>query len=158
MHGLISYPSYSYSHSYHSSSSFELGDIGPFAAFYMYAAMYMLMGVFIQRKFLHKFFPRQYTCILGLILMPLCSLLPSCIALLANANSWTEVELFQMGNIFAIWNDKAYDQVHLIFSFGLLMLFFMLNRSWMYEQARSYKPIDTNGTPENESGNPQRTA
>lgn len=143
-------------HSYH--SGFDMIDIGPFAAFYMYAVMYMLMGVFIQRKFLYKFFPRQYTCILGLILMPLCSLLPSCIALLCNVKSWTDVELFQIGNIFAVWSDNAYDQVHLISSFGLLMLFFMLNRAWMFEQARMYKPIDTNETAENESGNPQRTA
>ena len=109
-----------------------------------YAFDYALTALFIHRKF----FPKRSPKLVGLLAVLIAAgwaMFPSLILFFLNELTWKSVEGLQLGNAFNVFSSLRESHelsLHLWFSTGWLALVILLNASWFFRQAKSFRPLN----------------
>ncbi len=112
-----------------------------FVATTAYAFAYVLMALFVHRKFLPKF-PPKITGLLAVLLMGVWAILPSIVLFFLNRLSWKAAEGLQLGNIFNVFylRDEEYRFYHTWFALGWLAVMLLINLKWFWKQVKYFRP------------------
>jgi hypothetical protein len=113
------------------------------AAIMAYVFDYVLLALFIHRKFLSRR-PPKVAGLLAILLVGLWAVAPSIILFFLNQLSWNSVEKFQFGNVFNVLATRDDERriYHLYFSFAWLVLMILLNAKWFARQIKNFRPYE----------------
>jgi len=112
---------------------------------FVYAFSYALTAVLIRRWLLSNWVPVRQTGLIALLLMAAGVVLPLLIEVLVRGlpiHAYSP-SFWHLGSVAAIFlQDKAYAMPHLIFAWTWAAIVLILNRPWLADQIRAFRPPD----------------
>jgi ABC-type transport system involved in multi-copper enzyme maturation permease subunit len=120
-------------------------DFATFGGWYLplmlYFFAYALFARWLHRRFLPKTAPKM-AGIMTVFLTALTALGPNIVLFFLNQLSWKSADHLQLGNAFNLMGQHDSDQqmIHLWFALGLLLIAFVLNAKWFFNQWNYFRP------------------
>jgi len=116
-----------------------------FPVLFLYALAYGLTAVLIRRRFLADRIQFRHTGLLALGLMGTGVAVPLVLSVLSTRISTLRYLMppWHLGNVTAIfYYHEAYLTPHMLFAGGWAAIVLVLNRSWLADQIRAFRPPD----------------